>query len=610
MPLVAETIRNWSAGLITAALLVAALVYGQPVLLPLALACVFCFVLAPVVRWLTSFGIGKSIAVGVTVTVVSLLLLSGVFGLGSQLLSLTASLPEYRTNVANKIRGVLGESTSSNILVRAADAVTSYQKLLLNEWTQSSGKTNPSAPLVDNQPPREVVLKDSNSGLDAVEVIAGPATQAGLTFLFTLFLLSQYKDIRDRFVRVFGTAHMSETSAAISDAGDRLSNLFLAETALNAGFGAFVGFALFLIGVPNAILWGAVTFIMRFVPYIGAYVSALPPIVLSLAVDPGWGMPIATIALFAIGEPVMGQLVEPYFLGKRVGLSPFAMIISASFWALVWGPIGLVLAAPLTMIVLVIGRHIPSLEFLAVLLGDEPPLSPEQEFYHRLLSGDVVLALDALETAKEEVGSLPMVDSIVLPALRLAAIDQRREQLDPEAIKQLEETLTDVLEDLWPPERGSAEEDSEETAAVMLFAARGTIDVLATRFICHALNDAERGFAQMPSAASGLTALADFKNEHGKEATRATAIVTAGAADSKQLSYIAKRAEAKFAGHQLIILDACRPASANFATAADQGRLPVSRAADLLSLPLQPKDREAADEENSVEPQTAAALNS
>jgi hypothetical protein len=309
----------------------------------------------------------------------------------------------------------------------------------------------------------------------------------------------------------------------------------------------------------------------------------------------------------------MGQLVEPYFLGKRVGLSPFAMILSASFWALVWGPIGLVLAAPLTMIVLVIGRHIPSLEFLAVLLGDEPPLSPEQEFYHRLLSGDVVLALDALETAKEEVGSLPMVDSIVLPALRLAAMDQRREQLDPEAIKQLEETLTDVLEDLWPPERGSTEQNSEEkkeTAAVLLFAARGTIDVLATRFICHALNDTERGFAQMPSAASGLTALADFKNEHGKEATRATAIVTAGAADSKQLSYIAKRAEAKFAGHQLIILDACRPASANFATAADQGRLPVSRAADLLSLPLQPKDREAADEENSAELQTAAALNS
>jgi predicted PurR-regulated permease PerM len=609
MPLVAETIRSWSAGLITAALVVAALVYGRPVLLPLALACVFCFVLAPLVRWLTALRIGKGLAVFSTVTVVSLLLLAGVVGLGSQLLSLTASLPEYRTNVANKIHGVLGDSASSNILMRAADAVTSYQKLLLDEWTRSNGESNPGAPLVDNQPPREVVVKNDDSGIDAVEVVLGPVAEAGLVFLFTLFLLNQYKDIRDRIVRVFGTTHMSETSSAISDAGDRLSDLFLAQTALNAGFGIFVGCVLYLIGVPNAVLWGAVTFVMRFVPYIGSYVSALPPIVLSLAVDPGWTMPIATIALFAIGEPVMGQIIEPFFLGKRVGLSPFAMVLSASFWALVWGPIGLVLAAPLTMIVLVIGRHIPTLEFLAVLLGDEPPLSPEQELYHRLLSGDVVLALDALESAKEETGSLAMVDSIVLPALRLAAMDQRREQLESGTIKQLEETLTDVLEELWPPERGSSEQNSEEAAAVMLFAARGAIDVLATRFICHALNDSERGFAQMPSSASGLTALADFKNEHGKGATRAAAIVTAGAADSKQLFYIAKRAEAKLAGHQLIILDACRPASANFTAAADQaGRLPVSRAADLLSLPLR-RPPESPGKDIPVESRRAVALN-
>jgi hypothetical protein len=203
-----------------------------------------------------------------------------------------------------------------------------------------------------------------------------------------------------------------------------------------------------------------------------------------------------------------------------------------------------------------------------------------------------------------------MVDSIVLPALRLAAMDQRREQLESGTIKQLEETLTDVLEELWPPERGSSEQNSEEAAAVMLFAARGAIDVLATRFICHALNDSERGFAQMPSSASGLTALADFKNEHGKGATRAAAIVTAGAADSKQLFYIAKRAEAKLAGHQLIILDACRPASANFATSTDHGRnLPVARAADLLSLPLQHRHQEAA-KEIPAEPQRAVVFNS
>ena len=241
-----------------------------------------------------------------------------------------------------------------------------------------------------------------------------------------LFLLLQYKDLRDRIVRVAGTDNMSETTAAMSDAGERPSDLFIMQTILNSSFGLFVGCVLMIIGVPNAPLWGVLTFVMRFVPYVGSYLSAIPPILLAAAVDPGWGMVISTLALFAIGEPMMGQFVEPFMLGKRAGLSPFAMVLSASFWTLLWGPIGLVLAAPLTLVVVVIGRYIPSLEFVTVLLGDEPPLSDQQEFYHFLLSGDAYGAIDQLEEAKETTPLGEVGDTIIIPALKLAAIDRRR----------------------------------------------------------------------------------------------------------------------------------------------------------------------------------------
>ena len=313
--------------------------------------------------------------------------------------------------------------------------------------------TEPNAKVTD--PNTKVVVAktaDQSASLpwSELSILAAPLTQAALTFLFSLFLLLQYKDLRDRIVRVAGTDNMSETTAAMSDAGERLSDLFIMQTILNASFGLFVGCVLMIIGVPNAPLWGVLTFVMRFVPYVGSYLSAIPPILLAAAVDPGWGMVISTLALFAIGEPVMGQFVEPFMLGKRAGLSPFAMVLSASFWTLLWGPIGLVLAAPLTLVVVVIGRYIPSLEFVTVLLGDEPPLSDQQEFYHFLLSGDAYGAIDQLEEAKETTPLGEVGDAIIIPALKLAAIDRRRGRLDPAAVKELEETVDEVFESRWP----------------------------------------------------------------------------------------------------------------------------------------------------------------
>lgn len=552
MPLIANTLRTLTAALITAALLVAALVLGREILVPLALAVISCFVLVPLVRWFEQRGMPEWLSVTAVVTVVTGILLAASFALSAQLLSLAADLPAYKTNVVEKVRTVVGGSISTGIVTRAIDAVESYQTMLEDELKLGPAKP-PEATEAPPEPNTKVVVaktKDQSGaiGWGELAILAAPLTQIGLTFLFTLFLLLQYKDLRDRIVRVVGTDNMSETTAAMSDAGERLSDLFITQTILNASFGLFVGCVLLIIGVPNAPLWGVLTFVMRFVPYIGSYLSAIPPILLATAVEPGWGMAIATLALFAIGEPVMGQVVEPFVLGKRAGLSPFAMVLAASFWTLLWGPIGLVLTAPLTLVVVVIGRYIPSLEFVTVLLGDEPPLSEQQEFYHFLLSGDAFAAADQLEEAKETMPLGEVGDTIVIPALKLAALDRRRGRLDQEAVKELEETVGEVLTTRWPAKPG-------DDAHVLVIPARGAIDVLAARFAVSVLNECEPNSAKAVTQASGLTALSNYSVAASDEQPDTVAIVSVSGIPEKQLKHIAKRADKTFPGARVLLLD-------------------------------------------------------
>jgi predicted PurR-regulated permease PerM len=552
MPLIANTLRTLSAALVTAAILVAALVFGREILVPLALAVISCFVLVPLVRWLEQRSIPEWLSVATVVTVVTGILLAASVALSSQLLSLAADLPAYKTNVVEKVRTVVGGSISTGIITRAIDAVESYQEMLEDELKLAPAKL-PEATEAPPDPNTKVIVaktKDQSNGIKWSEltILTAPLTEIALTFLFTLFLLLQYKDLRDRVVRVVGTDNMSETTAAMSDAGERLSDLFITQTILNASFGFFVGCVLLIIGVPNAPLWGVLTFVMRFVPYIGSYISAIPPILLAMAVDPGWDKAIATVALFAIGEPIMGQVVEPFVLGKRAGLSPFAMVLSASFWTLLWGPIGLVLAAPLTLVLVVIGRYIPSLEFVTVLLGDEPPLSDQQEFYHFLLSGDAYAAADQLEEAKETMPLGEVGDTIVIPALKLAALDRRRGRLDQEAVKELEETVEEVLTTRWPAK-------ASDDASVLVIPARGAIDVLGARFAASALNESEPNSTKAVTQASGLTALSNYSSLTSDEQPQTVAIVSVSGIPEKQLKHIASRAEKTFPGSRIILLD-------------------------------------------------------
>jgi predicted PurR-regulated permease PerM len=505
--------------------------------------------LVPVVRWLERHSLPEWLAVSSVIVVVTGLLLGASVALSSQLLSLAADLPAYRSNVVEKVHAVVGSSVPSGVVSRAIDAVETYQQMIDRELKLGVDTSPSTTPDPDAKAQSKVVVAQ-DTGLGAwrgIEILAEPLTQAALTFLFTLFLLMQYKDLRDRVVRVFGTDNMTETTAAMSDAGERLSALFIGQVILNASFGIFVACALLIIGVPNAPLWGVVAFVMRFVPFIGSYVAAIPPILLAAAVDPGWSKTLWTLAVFVIAEPIMGQVIEPFFLGKRAGLSPFAMIIAASFWTLLWGPLGLVLAAPLTLVLVVLGKYIPNLEFVSVLLGDEPPLSEQHEFYHRLLSGDSFEAVDQIEEESEDSSSEAVLDRLVFPALSLAVTDRRRGRLDSEAIKELEETIEEVSSKAFPV-------SDVERAPVLVIPVRGTFDIVAARFAIGAINAKAPGAARAILSSSGLTALSSVDQDSEAPPVRVVFVTIVGIAE-KTSAFLARRAAEKFSGAQIWKLD-------------------------------------------------------
>lgn len=552
MPLLADSLRTISSALIVAAIFIASLVLGREVLVPLALSVIACFVLVPIVRWLEKHSLPEWLSVTSVVVVVTAILLGASIALSSQLLSLAAELPAYRTNVLTKVHTVVGGSLPSGVVSRAVDAVETYQQMLNQEFKFGvDSSVVPPSPSDAKPKEKVVVTENSSSGAwRGIEILAEPIAQTALTFLFTLFLLMQYKDLRDRIVRVFGTDNMSETTAAMSDAGDRLSALFAGQAMLNASFGIFVGCVLMIVGVPNAPLWGCVAFIMRFVPYIGSYVAAVPPLLLAAAVDPGWTMTIGTLAVFVIGEPLMGQVIEPFFLGKRAGLSPFAMVLATSFWTLIWGPIGLVLATPLTLVLVVLGRYIPNLEFVSVLLGDEPPLSEQQDFYHRLLSGDAYAAVDQIEEAREASSFEGVLDELVFPSIGIAVTDRRRGRLDAETIKELEETIDEVASEVSPS-------GTPTDARVLLIPVRGTFDAIATRFVLGAINARYPDTARAVLSGTGLTALSSVERSDASSLEKVVFVTVVGIAE-KAFAFLTKKATEKFPGSQMFKLDLSR----------------------------------------------------
>ncbi len=432
-------------GFTIAALIVLFLHLASPIVQPLVIAALLSFILAPVMRSLRNWGlpkVGSALAcVILTLTIIGTLGITLVLQ-GRQLAS---DLPSYESNLRGKIQSLSTSLLASGILERASSTLRDLRGELARSGS-SSGATEVAKPF-----PVEIHQPEPR-GLEAfaniVRPLLSPLASSALVILFLLFILLQREDIRDRLLRIAGTADLQRSTAALDDAATRLGRFFLMQTLLNSGFGVFIAIALTIIGVPNAVLWGILAGLMRFVPFVGSLIAAVFPVAVAAGADPGWTMALLTAALFIVAEPAAGQIVEPVVYGQRTGLSPVAVVLSTLFWTLLWGPIGLLLAMPLTVCLVVLGKHIDGLHFIDILLGDEPPLLPEERFYQRLLGGD---ATDAAEQAEEELKTQSLCayyDSTPMKALVLAQTDAVAGKLTFEKQKAIRDTMEEIIEDL------------------------------------------------------------------------------------------------------------------------------------------------------------------
>jgi AI-2E family transporter len=281
-----------------------------------------------------------------------------------------------------------------------------------------------------------------------LEPIIGPIAKLGIILVVAIFTLLQKDDLRDRLIRLFGSGDLHRTTAAMDDAGRRLTRYFLTQLGINCTFGVIVGVGLYLIGVPSPVLWGVLGALLRFVPYIGSYIAAALPILLAAAVGNGWSMALWTALLYMVTELIMGQAVEPMVYGHSTGLSPFAVIIAAIFWTWIWGPIGLILSTPLTLCLVVLGRHVEQLEFLDVMLGDRPALTPVENFYQRILVGDPDEAEEQAERFLAGRSLSAYYDEVALDGLRLVTADANRGVLASHQVERINRAVRELVHDL------------------------------------------------------------------------------------------------------------------------------------------------------------------
>jgi predicted PurR-regulated permease PerM len=445
---------------------VAALYFARAIFLPLALAILLTFLLAPVVRLLRDWGLPKTPAVVLVVLISSIVILGMGALVAQQMTQFAQKLPEYQFNVERKIsslRAAAGGGTLERVSNFFRDINQEIQKKeKTTQAPQPQPKEEPLKPIpVETRQPEPTPVQVIRQVL---EPLVDPLTTAGLVVIFVIFFLLQRQDLRARLIRLAGSHDLQRTTDAINDGAYRLSRYFLAQTMLNVLFGTIVGVGLAFIGVPNPVLFGILAMLLRFVPYLGAFIAAALPITLAIAVDPGWTMALLTAALFLVLEPLVGQVLEPLVYGHSTGLTPVAIIIAATFWTWLWGPIGLLLSTPLTVCLGVVGRHIPGLEFLDIMIGDEPPLTPAQSFYQRTLAGDIDEAVDQAEQSFKRRSLSFVYDEVVLKALILAQIDVRRGLLDGDHVEHINEGVRELIastgddDDVTPAPSGGKEE--------------------------------------------------------------------------------------------------------------------------------------------------------
>ena len=500
---------------------IAALYFGREVFVPMALALLLSFALGPPVLLLRRWHVNRVLAViAVVVLVFSVILGIGAL-IGSQLAHLAENLSGYQTNITEKIHSLRDTTTNSGVVGRAAKMLSDLGNEIAKprEKIGRPAANGPAvlAPGVQQQKPVPVEIRPSEpTPVQLILEVAGPLLQplatAGIVLVFVIFFLLQRQDLRDRFIRLAGARDLRRTTHALDEAAHRLSRYLLMQTAINTGVGVLVGTGLWFIGVPNPALWGILTMLLRFVPYIGPVVAAAFPAALAVAVDPGWAMMFWTIGLFLVVELMTGYVIEPWLYGHSMGLSGVAVLVAAAFWTLLWGPVGLLLSTPLTMCLVVLGRHVEHLQFLEVLLGDQPALAPEESFYQRMLADDPDEAAIQAEAFLKDRPLWVYYDEVAIKGLALAQLDVNRGALDHSHRVRIKEAVEWVIDDL---------SDHDDATAPTLEAGEPEVPALQSVLSPDELAPSWRGNAvlcvagrgSLDEAAAGM--LAQLLEKHG-----------------------------------------------------------------------------------------------
>ncbi len=475
-----------SAGLF--ALAIAGLYLGQGILIPLVLAVLVAFALNPVVERLRRAHLPHMVAVIVTVSLVTLISLAVAYLIATQLLKLASDLPQYQETIAQKLRGLQGGSEDSP-LGRLAKAVEELGRQV--SPAANNPTTNPIPVTITNVPPSPF---EGLSGLFGS--ILGPLATAALVIIFSIFLLLERVDLRDRFLKLVSRGDLRTSTIIIDESAGRVSRYLLIQLAVNFGFGAVFGAGMFVLGVPNAILWGLLAIVFRYIPFIGTLVAVLLPAALAFAVDPGWAMLVGVVALYGALELVTTNAIEPRLYGSSTGISALAVLVAAIFWATLWGTVGLVLATPITVCLVVLGRYVPQLAFLETLLGSEPVLLPEERLYQRLLAGNDGEALELAERELTAGQPAEFFDRVALPALKLAEADLELDGSDLPRRRTVAETITSVLDDIDIPLE--AEEQDQDGVTAVVIGGRTELDAAAASMLALTLRSARVVTRQLP----------------------------------------------------------------------------------------------------------------
>jgi predicted PurR-regulated permease PerM len=447
---------------------VAALYLARDVLIPVALAGLLSFLLAPATRRLERFGVGRGIAT-LLVTVFAFTMIGAVgWVVTNQAVSLAAKLPEYRVNITNKIRALKGAPQGE--LGKAAQAVKEIHKQAVPAAPPLAVTETPASPFAQFA--------------DLVAPFVKPVGSALVVIVFTILLLLNRDNIRERLIALMGARHIHVTTQALGEVSDRVSRYLLMQLFVNSCFGVPFGIALHLIGMPNAALWGLLAIVLRFIPYAGAWLAAALPALLAFAISDDWSLVAWTLGVFLALELTLVYALEPWLYGRSTGLSAIAVMAATVFWTWLWGPVGLLLATPLTVCVVVVGRYIPQLGFLSLLLGAEPALAPGARLYQRLLSQEFPEAAHLAREHRAQHGETSLYEDVLIAALRLAERDRQSGALTPAAARSIVENVQRLLVET---ESAAPEAQREHASSLCIASTRDGVDHLAAQMLARLL---------------------------------------------------------------------------------------------------------------------------